>query len=121
MKSLIVAALAVFGLGTSGCVYFAGAPYTTAAIYGDVTYGHTFESLTEADNKPGMVAHGEACASNILYLVNTGNAGYDAAYKAAMASVGANSLYDVRVDTHIMNILFFYTSVCTEVTGKYVK
>jgi hypothetical protein len=121
VKLLIIAAFAVVGLGSTGCVYFAGEPYTTSIIYGDVTYGKSFESLDAADNKPGAVAHGEACANNILYIVNMGNAGYDAAYKAAIASVGANSLYDVRVDTHITNVLFFYTQVCTEVTGKYVK
>jgi len=121
VKSSIIAALAAVGLGSSGCIYFAGEPYTTAGIYGDVTYGRSFDSLKEADSKPGAVAHGEACANNILYIVNMGNAGFDAAYKAAMASVGANSLYDVRVDTHITNVLFFYTQVCTEVTGKYIK
>jgi hypothetical protein len=121
VKSSILAALAFVGLGTSGCIYFAGQPYTTAVIYGDVTYGRDFESLTEADSKPGALAHGMSCANNILYVVNIGNAGYEAAYEAAMASVGANSLYDVRVDTHITNILFFYAQVCVEVTGKYVK
>jgi len=77
---------------TSGCVYFAGAPYSTALLYGDVTYGRSFESMTAPDNKPAAVAHGEACATNVFYLVNIGNAGYDAAYNAAMASVGANAL-----------------------------
>jgi hypothetical protein len=116
------AALAILGAGlaTSGC-YFAGAPYATALIYGDVTYARSFESLTAPEDKPAAVAHGEACANNILYIVNIGNAGYDAAYRAAMASVGANSLYDVRVDTHITSFLFFYATVCTEVTGKYIK
>jgi hypothetical protein len=121
VKSLMVVALATLGLGTSGCLIFAGAPYSTAMIYGDVTYAHSFESLTAPEDKPAAFAHGEACATNILYVVNVGNAGYDAAYRAAMASVGANSLYDVRVDTHITNVLFFYASVCTEVTGKYLK
>jgi hypothetical protein len=121
MKKSIIAALAVVGLGSTGC-YMAGAPYATAGIYGDVTYSRNFESLTEADTKPGVTAHGESCASNILYIVNIGNAGYDAAYKAALASVGANSLYDVRVDTHITTVLgFIYNQVCLEVTGKYVK
>jgi hypothetical protein len=121
VKRLIIAAFAAAGFASSGCVILAGEPYTGGIIYGDITYGRKFESLTESDTKPGGVAHGEACANNILYVVNMGNAGFDAAYKAALASVGANSLYDVRVDTHITNVLFFYAQVCTEVTGKYVK
>ncbi len=121
MKNLVLGILTLGCLGTSGCLYFAGAPYSTALIYGDVTYGHSFQSLTVPDNKPAAEAHGEACATNVFYIANIGNAGYEAAYTAAMASVGANALYDVRVDTHITNVLFFYASVCTEVTGKYLK
>ena len=81
MKRLILAALA---LSTSGCLYT-----SSLALYNDATYGRSFQSLTEPDNKPGQIAHGEACANNILMLVNLGNAGYDAAYQAATASVGA--------------------------------
>jgi TRL-like protein family len=113
VKRLIVAALA---LCTSGCLYT-----SSLALYNDATYARSFQSLTEPDNKPGVVAHGEACSNNILLLVNLGNAGYDAAYQAAMASVGANSLYDVRVDTHVTSVFIFYSQVCTEVTGKYVN
>jgi TRL-like protein family len=114
MKKIVIALFALAGLSTSACALLG--PY--GAIYADVQTSHSFFSLTKNDNSPAAEAHGEACNTNILSLIAFGNGGADAAYKAALAASGANSLWDVRVDTRIFNVLGVYGTTCTEVTGK---
>ena len=118
MKKLFALTFAIAGLSTTACGAFLG-PY--GFIYTDATVSRSFYSLQRNDNTPAAEAHGEACISNILGLVATGTGGFDSAYKAALASSGANSLWDVRVDTKITNILGIYGTTCTEVTGKVSK
>lgn len=119
MKQLFATIFALASLSTTACGVFFGGAY--GFIYNDVTTSRSWSSLQKNDNTPAAEAHGEACASSILSLVATGNAGFDAAYKAALASSGANSLWDVRVDTKVTNILGVYGTVCTEITGKISK
>ena len=91
-------------------------------IYTDATISRSWYSLQKSDNTAATEAHGEgAGVVNILSLVAIGNGGFDAAYKAALASSGANSLWDVRADTHLTNILGIYGTQCTQVTGKVSK
>jgi hypothetical protein len=113
MKKILFALTAVTGLGACGGV--------SGLIYTDLTTSRNWISLQRNDNTQAAEAHGEACGSSILGLIATGNAGFDAAYKAALASSGANSLWDVRADTRNTTILGIFSTVCTEVTGKVSK
>lgn len=117
MKKIVMLVAAMAGLSTTAC----GALGLTGALYSDVTVSRNWISLQKSDNTQAAEAHGEACSSNILGLIATGNGGFDAAYKAALASSGANSLWDVRADTRITNIIGIYGTTCTEVTGKVSK
>ncbi len=112
MKNGLLAMAMVVGLGACGL---------NGVIYADYTTSRNWISLQRSDNSAAAEAKGEACASSILGLVATGNAGFDAAYKAALASSGANSLWDVRADTRFTTILGIYSTLCTEVTGKVSK
>lgn len=108
-----IAAFAVTVLGT-GCPF-------GGFIYSDYTTSRNWISLQRNDNSQATEAKGEACASSILGLIATGDAGFDKAYKAALASSGANSLWDVRADTRFTTILGIYSTLCTEVVGKAAK
>jgi hypothetical protein len=114
MKKILFALFAMAGLSTTGCSILG--PY--GFIFTDSTVSHQFVSLQKSDNTAAPEAHGEACDTSILGLVAFGNGGADAAYKNALAASGANSLWDVRVDTRVMSILGIYGTYCTELTGK---
>ncbi len=116
MKRLVLAA--VTALSFTGCAAI-GAP--VGALFTSETTAHSYYSPTQPLSGTGPDAHGESCAMSILGLVAFGDSGYDAAYKAAVASSGASSLYDVRVDTKIFSILGIYTTYCTELTGRVAK
>jgi hypothetical protein len=110
MKKILLA----LALSTTGCGF-------GGFIYTDIQTSRNWISLQRSDNTQAAEAHGESCASSILGLIATGNAGFDAAYKAALASSGANSLWDVRADTRSTTILGIFSTLCTEVTGKVSK
>lgn len=98
--------LRVFGLaallGAGGC--FGSVP-PAGAIYGDVSVGNLVTTNNIGKKK------GEACASSILGLVTTGDAGIRAAADAGgVTQISA-------VDTSQMNVLFFYYKYCTIVSG----
>lgn len=63
-------------------------------------------------------ARGEACSSNVLGLVATGDGGIDAALQDALKRAGgATLLYDVRIDLRTKTYLGLYSTFCTEVSG----
>ena len=63
-------------------------------------------------------AHGEACSTNLLGLVATGDGGIDAAVRDALKRAGgATILYDVRIDRRTTSYLGLYSTFCTEVSG----
>ena len=86
-------------------------------------------------------AHGEACGTEIIGLIYTGDFGYEDAYKDALAKSGGTVLYDVKVDAKLTQILGYpsgaiglaaggavpaapsglYGTLCTEVSGIAVK
>ncbi|MHB8417813.1 MAG: TRL domain-containing protein [Myxococcales bacterium] len=116
MKRAAVALSAVLAL--AGCAAL-GAP--VGGLFTSETIPHSYFSPTEPLSGAGAEAHGESCSMSILALVAFGDAGYDAAYKAALAASGASSLYDVRIDTKVFSILGLYTTYCTELTGRVAK
>ncbi len=91
----------------------------TGCLYAGVTLPQSYFSPTEPLKGAAPDAHGEACAFEILWLVALGDAGYDTAYKTALATSGAPSLYDIRVDRTVTMILGgLYAKTCTELTGR---
>lgn len=68
-------------------------------------------------------SYGEACSTNFLGLVATGNGGIDAALQDALrrAGGGATILYDVRIDRRMKSYLGLYSKFCTEVSGVAAK
>ena len=114
MKKILFTLFAMAGLSTTGCAMFG----PVGLIFTDVTLPQQFVSLQKSDNTAAPEAHASACDTVILGLVAWGNGGTDAAYKSALASSGANSLWDVRVDHSITSILGIYQSYCTSLTGK---
>jgi hypothetical protein len=94
-------------LGLTGCagIAFLGAGPPQGIIYADAaTGGHATE------NNVGK-KKGEACASSILGLVTTGDAGIRAAADAG------NVVQISAVDSSIFNILGIYAKYCTIVSG----
>ncbi|HUB05594.1 MAG TPA: TRL domain-containing protein [Myxococcales bacterium] len=116
MKRLVLAAAAAVSFTGCAAVGPIGGLFTSATI------PHSYFSPTQPLSGTGPEAHGEACSMSILGLAAFGDSGYDSAYKAAVASSGASSLYDVRVDTKVFSILgFVYSTFCTELTGRVAK
>ncbi len=110
MKRLVLAAAAA--LGFSGCIF---------ASY-NVPLSFRSETRFDVGNVPAAGdAHGEACASQLLGLIAFGDGGYDAAYKSALVASGATELFDVRSDTHLLNVLGIFSQACTVVTGKIAR
>ncbi len=63
-------------------------------------------------------ASGEACSTNLLGLVATGDGGIDAAVRDALTRAGgATVLYDVRIDRRTTSYLGLYSTFCSEVNG----
>jgi hypothetical protein len=114
MKKILFAVFAMAGLSTTGCAMFG----PVGLIFTDVTLPQQFVSLQKSDTTAAPEAHGSTCDTVILGLVAWGNGGTDGAYKAALASSGATSLWDVRVDRSVTSILGIYQSYCTSLTGK---
>ena len=107
MKHLIMLA-GLLGLATSlgACFPIAGKNYGMGFIYSDVAFN---ERAT--DNALGA-KRGEACASNILGVVSTGDA------SAATAAKQAGITKIASIDGTASNILFFYSTYCVVVTGE---
>jgi hypothetical protein len=116
MKSLMLAVATAFAF--TGCAAV-GAP--VGALFTSETIPHSYFSPTQPLSGSGPDAHGESCSMSILGLAAFGDGGYDSAYKAAVTSSGATSLYDIRVDTKVFSILGLYTTFCTELTGRVAK
>ena len=73
------------------------------------------------DRSVGDEVTGQACNHMILGLAAIGDAGYDAALKDALRDKHLATMTDVRADTSIFSVLFFYVRVCTIVTGRVVE
>ena len=116
-KSVILFFL--FFLGLSGCAL---QPY--GLLYTQVVRGESYpRPWVHGDLDLTRItligpARGEACSSNVLGLVATGDGGIDAALKDALKRAGgATLLYDVRVDQRTRTYLGLYSKFCTEVSG----
>ncbi len=97
----------------------AAAGLLSGCLYSSVTLPQSYFSPTEPLRGAAPDAHGEACAFEILGLIGLGDAGVDTAYKTALASSGASSLFDVRVDrTDTIVLGPIYWRRCTELTGR---
>jgi hypothetical protein len=104
-----------------------GCAYTMAPIQGILYTGIktpvTYESAK--DNKSYKVlgvTSGESQGRSILGLVAYGDAGVDAAYKAALAKYPtADGLVDVRVDNKYFSVLGLYATYTTILTAKAIK
>lgn len=94
-------------LGLTACAGFAfqGQGVPMAVLYADAS-----APKHATENNVGK-KKGEACASSILGLVTTGNAGIRAAADAG------NITQISAVDTSISNILGIYAKYCTIVSG----
>lgn len=101
-------AVPVVLMGLTGCagIAFQAQGVPTAGIYADASTG-----LHATNNSIGK-KKGEACASSILGLITTGDAGIRAAADAGnIDNISA-------VDVSIMNILGIYAKMCTVVSGS---
>jgi hypothetical protein len=105
MKVLSLALLSA--LMMTGC---AGAQFASKGgmgfIYRDSVEANAVTSSPDATKK------GEACTTNILGLVNTGDASADAAKKNGGITTVSSS------DDKYFNILGIYSSYCSVVRGK---
>jgi hypothetical protein len=93
----------------------------TGCLYTDVRLPLSYGSATPSDagGNLGREVTGSACNVGWLWLIATGDGGYDAAVRAATASSGAPFLVDVKADTQYQNVLFgAYQRQCTTVTGR---
>jgi hypothetical protein len=102
-----VLALVLLTMGLEGCLgtFAFGRRAPIGFLYGDASSG-----LQGTNNNIGK-KKGEACASSILGLITTGDAGIRAAADAGgVTQVSA-------VDASVMNILGIYTKYCTIVSG----
>lgn len=87
----------------------------TTGMNSDTGGGFWYTSTTEGKHANFAVAGkktGEACASNILGLIATG----DASVGAAMRAGGISSV--VAIDKSYSNILMIYGKACTIVHGN---
>ncbi|MDO8266443.1 MAG: TRL-like family protein [Moraxellaceae bacterium] len=104
MKLYQIAAIAVATATMSGCAFVASP--TTGLLYtkvqGPVTTGHGTNTTKT----------GQACATNILGLISTGDASIDAAKKAG----GIKDVSSVDHDSTM--ILAVYGKFCTVVKGN---
>ena len=113
-------------LGATGCAGIAVGGLVNG--YGGI-YSDTVAPSAFVGRNPGVGAaigspevRGEACMWSVLGLVTIGDAGYEAAVKAALAAAGGGAaLYDVRADRHTMSILGIYANACTTVIGRVAK
>lgn len=113
LKSLLVA-LVIFVLPS--CLY---ANVTQPLSYRANTTGDAGDAAKATD----QVVKGEACNHMILGLVAFGDGGYDAAVKDALKSApGAKSLYDVKTDDSLLNVILgIYIERCTVVEGRVLR
>ena len=102
---------AVIAAAAGGCIY---ADVKTPLAYRAPT-------MQEAHAENASEAEGIACNHGVLWLVGWGDGGYAAAVADAKAKSGAVQLADVRADTTLFNVLFFYERQCTRVTGRIVR
>ena len=102
MKKAILA-FGLFAFLLSGCAVI---PYQQGGLYTsqDLPYQAT-QNATGAKT-------GEACQTNILGAIATG----DSSIKAAANKGGINKISSV--DTHFQHILGIFSKTCTVVTGK---
>lgn len=109
MKQFILAVVALaFAVSLSACgiTPVFGKSYGGGFIYSDVHFNE------RATDNPLSGKRGEACASNILGVVATGDA------SAATAAKQAGITKIASVDGSASNILGFYSTYCVVVTGE---
>ncbi|MHB1847086.1 MAG: TRL domain-containing protein, partial [Deltaproteobacteria bacterium] len=122
MNRILAALAAIPLLAGTGCL--AGLAVSGADSPGSIglisvaTVPHSYFSPTSPQPAGGTVAHGEACISSLFGLVTFGDGGYTSALNHALETSGASSLYDVRVDSKLFNILGIYATNCTELEGR---
>ena len=98
--------LPLLSLMVTGCA-FAPTPVGSALIFTDVK-----GPVAVDDNNTGYAKKGEACATNVLGLVATGDASIETAKKVA----GISKVSSVSSDQ--FSILFLFSKYCTIVTGE---
>jgi len=76
-------------------------------LYSNYTIGYSENEFIEKDTKIG-----EACTKRIFFFYTTG----DSSIEAAAHSVGITKIKSV--DKKAYNLLLFYSSLCTIVTGR---
>jgi hypothetical protein len=96
--------LAIAMLLSTGCA--SGAYPVPGGLYSDL------KGPRHAVDNPTDGKTGKACATNILFLFGTGDAGINDAMKAG----GLTQV--TSVDYSYRNYLFFWSEYCTIVTGK---
>lgn len=105
MKILHLTGLALVALGLGGCANVRGPAPAALAFY-----------ASPVDAGPAAIAQpskrGEACATNILGLVATGDASIDAAKKSAGITKVAS------VEQSASRVLGYYAKYCTIVRGE---
>jgi hypothetical protein len=105
MRKLLVVPVLLSGLTACAGVAFQSQGTPVAIFYTDAGTAHHPTANNIGKKK------GEACASSILGLVTTGDAGIRAAADAGgVVEISA-------VDTSFMNILGIYSKFCTIVSG----
>lgn len=105
MYKLVGVPFLLMGLTACAGIAFSGQGVPNAALYADASVAHH-----ATENNIGK-KKGEACASSILGLVTTGDAGIRTAADAG----GITEISSV--DTSISNILGIYAKFCTVVSG----
>jgi hypothetical protein len=109
MKKLGLVSMFVVGAAMAGCggiTPIMGKPAGGGSLYSDVQFN---DRVT--DNPVGA-KQGQACASNILGIIATGDTSAATAAKSAgITKIGA-------IDGQHSNILSFYGKYCTSVVGE---
>jgi hypothetical protein len=109
MKKLIISLLLLTMSLLSGCGYTIYAMPDTQA--GKALLQSTTEPMSATSSTATATKTGEACASNILGLVSTGDFSIEAAKKnAGITQVSS-------VDTSVSTTLYLFARVCTKVNG----
>lgn len=101
-KTILLTLFALFFATGCGALF----PYQPGFLYNDST-----SPYQAADGATGPKS-GEACQTNILGLVGTG----DASIAAAAQAGGVQQIS--TVDTNFMHVLGIFSKTCTTVTGQ---
>lgn len=123
MKRIAVAAAAALALAAAGCfVVPYGGIYTDVTAPANLAHGSVYQVTPASDFETVAVVQGEARGTVILGLIATGDFGYGAAIRDALAKApGATRLIDVVADLKVKNILGVYAEYITRVSGRAIR